>query len=89
MNTDGMFDKHCKGDQQKPHSTPPVQHRAVQNILVFQTYTQQSFRTVLVVKNQPLSTEILYISGFYNKIFHPPVVEVNCNFQNSIQQHLI
>jgi hypothetical protein len=73
INIDGMFNKHCKGDQQKPHSTPPAQHRAVQNISVSPTNTRHSFSSVQLIKDQPLSAEILYISGFFHKIFHPPV----------------
>ena len=73
VNIDGIFDKHCNGDRQKPHSPPPSQHHPIQIVITFQPFTSHSFRPVAVTEKQPLSTETLYNSGFYHKIFHPPV----------------
>jgi hypothetical protein len=73
LQIDGMFDKHCNGDRQKPHTPPPLQHHPVQNVISFEPGTSQSFRPVFVIENQPIFGELLYNSGFFIKIFHPPL----------------
>jgi hypothetical protein len=73
MQIDGMFDKHCNGDRQKPHRPPPLQHHPVLNIISFEPTINQSFRPVIVTEKQPLFGETLYNSEFCNQIFHPPV----------------
>ena len=73
VNIDGIFDSHFNGDQQKPHSPPPSQHHPTQIVISFQPYISLSFRPIVVTEKLALSTEALYSSGFYHKIFHPPV----------------
>ncbi len=73
LNLDGVFDKHANGDPQKPHTPPVLQHHPVQNMFTFQPYTGVSFKPLLVLKMRLVHSVTLYETGFYNKIFHPPL----------------
>lgn len=74
VNIDGIFDTHCNGDKQKPHTPPPSPHHLIQTLLTFQAFTSHAFRPAAGIEKFSLSIVALYISGFCHKIFHPPVI---------------
>lgn len=74
LNIDSIFDKHEKGDEQKPHQPKPTKHQ-VQTIVSFVTY----FTMTLVhfhsdVEKLPNFTENFLPSDYITKIFRPPIV---------------
>jgi hypothetical protein len=72
MNLDGIFDRHCNGDHQKPHSFPLLQHQPAQNVFVFQFVIDCCFQPDQVFKKKSFFYRSFYKSHYYSKIFHPP-----------------
>jgi len=74
INIDGLFEKHDKGDQQKPHS--PIQfHHSFAPIVFLTQQFKFSFKKPLAVKcNAPIYTDRFYYSDYNPFVFRPPIV---------------
>ncbi len=76
LNFDGMFDKHDKGDEQKPHT--PLQTQNHSQITLFQFISPFNFKTTTFQNIEPkeiiYSSENLLASNFTSKVFHPPII---------------
>ncbi len=73
VNIDGIFDKHCGGDQQKPHLPVLFHHHISQSIILIQSFFNFSVKPIALLKKVTLHSEALYKTGHCYKFFHPPV----------------
>ena len=76
LDFDGMFDKHDKGDEQKPHT--PSQTQKHSQITLFQFISPFSFKMTnfknIELKEIIYSSENLLVSMYTSKVFHPPII---------------
>ncbi len=73
LNIDGMFDKHDKNDEQKPHQTLPGIHQS-HSSFCFLPIGKNNFRKEIVVnKTRTNKNEDFFQSEVITKIFRPPI----------------
>ena len=74
VNIDGIFDKHDKGDEQKPHSPLQSEHHGKAQVSFINSfgYSMVILNPIAVKLALPLESAIQ--SDFIFKIFRPPMV---------------
>ncbi|MDP3353300.1 MAG: hypothetical protein Q8S44_06145 [Flavobacteriaceae bacterium] len=73
LNIDGLFDKHCNGDEQKPHQ-PRLNYSNYQTTFYFFNHLTFSFIKFYPFIDKPTISLINFISSNYiAKIFRPPI----------------
>lgn len=72
INIDGIFDKHDKGDEQKPHSPTQFHHTPAQIVFVIQQVRISFNKTLSNKTDFPIYRDGFYFSTFNPFVFHPP-----------------
>lgn len=74
INIDGLFDKHEKGDEQKPHSPIQFRHSLAQIVFVTQQFKISFSKPLALKRNFPSYTNRFYFSDYSSFVFRPPIV---------------
>lgn len=73
LNLDGLFDKHDKGDEQKPHNPLPHNHN-LQTTGFFLAYFPFAFTYFQITDVNLLRPyKLFYSTDYITKIFRPPI----------------
>jgi hypothetical protein len=74
VNIDGLFDKHDKGDEQKPHTPIQFRHSQIQTTFLVNQFEFSVSKPMPSKNKLPVYSEVFYFSGYISKIFRPPIV---------------
>ena len=74
INIDGLYDKHEKGDEQKPHSPVQFHHIHGQTNFVTQQFKLSFTKPIVFRCNFSIYTDKFYFSDYSPFVFRPPIV---------------
>ena len=73
LNIDGVFDKHDKGDEQKPHNPLQFRHTLTQTVF----FPAQIIASLLIplkfISQHSILEEIFSLSAYCSPLFRPPI----------------
>ena len=74
INIDRLFDKHDKGDEQKPHTPDQNQHHAQPSVFFVTDFTFSVRPGIHFQDDLAILSENFLPSDYISKFFRPPIV---------------